>query len=224
MFEVFGATFGVTLAGGLVLGAMTFAAGILFMKYRKLKDRQILFEQVKSIVREEIRDVCELALVRENFKSVVSVDVDKKLPFFDVHIPGTSRKFLMDYSGTIVCGFDLSGVQISRDGALSNKVKIILPPSKILDIYADVNSFNVHLQDAGLLASNIKIEEQNAWVAADVAEHGQRAVKEGLLLRADDNARKLLLSKIESRGLNGKFEFEILTLNAENVRQINPPQ
>ena len=130
----------------------------------------------------------------------------------------------MDYSGTIVCGFDLSGVKISRDGALSNKVKVILPPSKILDIYADVNSFNVHLQDAGLLASNIKIEEQNEWVAADVAEHGQRAVEEGLLLRADDNARKLLLSKIESRGLNGKFEFEILTLNAENVRQINPPQ
>lgn len=217
-------SFGSTLAVLLVFAAAICVAIYFFMKHRKLKENQMTYEQLQSIVYEEIKDVCELALVRENFKSVVSIDVDKKMPFFNVHIPGTSRKFLMDYSGTIVCGFDLSGVKISRDGALSNKVKVILPPSKILDIYADVNSFKIHLQDAGLLASNIKIEEQNEWVAADVAEHGQRAVQEGLLLRADDNARKLLLSKIESRGLNGSFEFEILTLNAENVRQLNSPQ
>ena len=79
-------------------------------------------------------------------------------------------------------------------------------------------------QDAGLLAANIKIEEQNEWVADDLAEYKQRAVREGLLIRADDNARKLLLSKIESRGLNQSYDFEILTLNAGNVRQLNPPE
>lgn len=217
-------SFGSTLAILLVFAAVICTAIFFFMKHRKLKEQQMTYEQLQSIIYEEIQDVCELALVRENFKSVVSIDVDKKLPFFGVHIPGTSRKFLMDYSGTIVCGFDLNDVKVLRDGTLSNKVKVILPPSKILDIYADVNSFNVHLQDAGLLASNIKIEEQNEWVAADVAEHGKRAVREGLLLRADDNARKLLLSRINNRGLKGNFDLEILTLNGENVRQLNPPQ
>ena len=216
--------FGSTLAVMLVVVALTCAVIYFFMKHRKLKEEQMAFEQVQSIIYEEVRDVCELALVRKNFTSTVSVDVDKKIPFLNVHMPGSSRKFLMDYSGTIVCGFDLSGVKVVRDTTFGNKVKVILPPSKILDIYADVNSFNIRLQDAGLLASNIKIEEQNAWVAADVAKHGRNAVQEGLLLHADDNARKLLLSKIESRGLNGNFEFEILTLNADNVRQLNPPQ
>ena len=208
----------------LVVVAATCAAIYFFMKHRKIKEEQMTFEQLQSIIYEEVQDVCELALVRENFKSVVSVDVDKKLPFFGVHIPCTSRKFLMDYSGTIVCGFDLNDVKVMRDGTLSNKVKVILPPSKILDIYADVNSFNVHLQDTGILASDIKIEEQNEWVASDVAEHGRRAVQEGLLLRADDNARKLLLSRINNRGLTGGFELEILTLNNNDVRQLNPPR
>ena len=184
------------------------------------------FEQLQSIVYEEVQDVCELALVRKNFSSVVSVDVDKKIPFLNVHMPGSSRKFLMDYSGTIVCGFDLKdGLKVVRDGTFGNKVKVFMPQSKILDIYADVSSFNIRLQDAGLLASNISIEEQNAWVASDVAKEGRRAVQEGLLLRADDNARQLLLSKLNNRGLPGDFELEVVTLNAGNdVRQLNPPQ
>ena len=208
----------------LVVVAVTCAAIYFFMKHRKVKQQQMSFEQLQSVIYEEIQDVCELALVRENFSSVVSVDIDKKIPFLNVHMPGTSRKFLMDYSGTIVCGFDMSGVKVVRDGTFGNKVKIFLPSSKILDIYADVSSFNIRLKDAGLLASNIKIEEQNAWVAEDVAEHGRRAVQEGLLLRADDNARKLLLSKLNGRGLNGSFDLEVVTLNAGNVRQLNPPE
>ncbi|MBR1647328.1 MAG: DUF4230 domain-containing protein [Selenomonadaceae bacterium] len=216
--------FGSTLASLLVVIVLTCAAIFFFMKHRKIKEEQMTFEQLQSIIYEEVQDVYELALVRENFKSTVSVDVDKKIPFLNVHMPGTSRKFLMDYSGTIVCGFDLSGVQVLRDGTFGNKVKVILPSSKILDIYADVNSFNIHLQDAGILASNIKIEEQNAWVAADVAKHGRQAVQEGLLLRADDNAQKLLLSRINNRGLNQSFDLEVLTLDSGDVRQLNPPQ
>lgn len=217
--------FGSTLAVMLVIVAVTCAAAYFFVKHRKVKEQQMSFEQLQSVIYEEIQDVCELALVRKNFSSVVSVDVDKKIPFLNVHMPGSSRKFLMDYTGTIVCGFDLSGVKVVRDGTFGNKVKVFMPPSKILDIYADVNSFNIRLKDAGLLASNIKIEEQNDWVAKDVAEQGRRAVQEGLLLRADDNARKMLLSRIESRGLNGSFDLDIVTLNAgNNVRQLNAPE
>lgn len=226
-------SFGSTLAAMLVVVALTCVAIFFFMKHRKAKEQQRIqeeqrmsFEQLQSIIYEEIQDVCELTLVRENFTSTVSVDVDKKIPFLNVHMPGSSRKFLMDYSGTIVCGFDWNDVKVMRDGTFGNKVKIFLPSSKILDIYADVSSFNIHLQDAGLLASKITLEEQNAWVAEDVAKQGRRAVREdGLLLRADDNARKFLLSKLNSRGLPGNFDLDIVTLNAgNNVRQLTAPE
>ncbi|MBR1804778.1 MAG: hypothetical protein IJ774_00165 [Selenomonadaceae bacterium] len=54
----------------------------------------------------------------------------------------------------------------------------------------------------------------------------RRAVREdGLLLRADDNARKFLLSKLNSRGLPGNFDLDIVTLNAgNNVRQLTAPE
>ena len=101
--------FGSTLAAMIVVVAVTLAAAYFFNKHRKAKEQQRIqeeqrmsFEQLQSIIYEEIQDVCELALVREKFTSTVSVDDDKKIPFQNVHMPGTSRKFLMDYSGKIV--------------------------------------------------------------------------------------------------------------------------
>lgn len=207
LFEALGATFGAALAGCLVLVGTTSAAIYFFLKRNS---KQTDFGQLQSIVYEEVKDVCELTLVRKNFNSHVSIDTDKKIPLINVSMPGTSRKFFMDYSGTIVCGFDLSEVKILREGNFGNKIKIIIPPCKILDAYADVHSFKIHMQDAGIFAENIKIEEQNEKVAADVEAQRQIAIREGLLIRADENACQLLRQRIVNRGLNQNFDVEII--------------
>ena len=207
--------FGSTLAIMLVVVGLTGAAIYFFMQRKSKPD----FGQLQSVFYEEIKDVCEMALVRKNFTSHVSIDSDKKIPLFDVSMPGTARKFFMDYSGTIVCGFNLNDVKLRREGV--SGVKIILPPSKILDAYADVNSFKIHMQDAGIFAENIKIEEQNEKVADDVEVQKQIAVREGLLSRADENARQLLMSRIVNKGLNKNFDVEILT-SGDN-RSLPPP-
>lgn len=127
MFEAFGSTLAITL----VLVGMTGATVYLFMQRKKTDlesksaddSARMTFLQAQRLIYEEVRDVCEMALVRKNFTSTIPLEEDRKFPLLNVHMPGSSRKFLMDYSGTIVCGFDLSGVKISRDGTLSNKVK-----------------------------------------------------------------------------------------------------
>ena len=58
--------FGSTLAVLLVVILLTGLAILYFMKHRKIKEEQMTFEQVQSIIYEEVRDVCELALVRKN--------------------------------------------------------------------------------------------------------------------------------------------------------------
>ena len=152
---------------------------------------------------------------------VHAVDFAAELTAFDECTPVDKQKIFFELYAIALIDESYS----DAEKVLVEQVKVFMPPSKILDIYADVDSFNIRLQDAGLLASNIKIEEQNAWVAADVSEQGRRAVQEGLLLCADDNARQLLLSKLNNRGLPGDFELEVVTLNAGNdVRQLNPPQ
>lgn len=205
MFDMLGATFGATLAGCLVLVGTTGAAVYFFMRRQRNESEQ--FRQLQNIIYAEIRDVCEIALVRENFTSSVEIDDDKKIPLLNVHMPGTSRKFFMPYSGTIVCGFDLSKANILREG---NKVKIFLPQSKILDAYTDVNSCKPQYQDTGIFAK-IKLEEVNEKISADLEDHKQKSIQAGLLLRANENARQLLWSRILNRGLNRNFDIQITT-------------
>ena len=220
MFE----NFGVTLAFCVVLIGMTGTAVYFHMK-RKKKDepKPLSFQQMQTIVSEEIKNVRELVTVRKNFTSVISFSDDKKIPFFKVHMPGTNRKLLMDYSGTIVCGCDLEKITFSQNES-GSRVKIIVPQSQILDMYADVRSFKVHHKDAGILADDIKIEDQSDLIAADLEIQKQHALQEGLLSRADENVRQMLTAIIARRGLNQSFDVEIVFFNQGNVKALNAPK
>lgn len=225
MFEAFGSTLAITL----VLVGMTGATVYLFMQRKKTDlesksaddSARMTFLQAQRLIYEEVRDVCEMALVRKNFTSTIPLEEDRKFPFLNVHMPGTSRKLLINYSGTIVCGFELKDVKILPEA--SGRLQISLPRSKILDIYADMKSVKVYHKETGIFAEEIKLEEQNALVAANLEEHGQQEIQEGLLDRADANARQLLHSRITNRGLNRNFDVEILTLSNENIWALNAP-
>ena len=214
MLEMFGASFGATLAGCLTLIATTGAAVYFFVSRRKA------FRQMQTIISEELSNVRELVTVRKNFTSTISLTEDKKIPYFNVRMPGSHRKFLMTYSGTITCGCDLDGIQYARAG---NRVKIFVPRSEILDAYADVNSFNIHLQDSGLLAKNIQLGEQNKLLAEDLATQKQCALQEGITAQADDNVRQILTTIISRRGLNQAFDVEILFARAGEIESLNAP-
>ncbi|MBR4905097.1 MAG: DUF4230 domain-containing protein [Selenomonadaceae bacterium] len=216
-------SFGSTLAICVVLIAMTGLAVYLFMRRKKdAESTAMTFQQMQTIVSEEIRNVRELVTVRKNFTSVISFNDDKKIPFFNVHMPGTDRKFLMNYSGTITCGCDLDKIRFSKD-EMSNRVKIIVPNSQILDMYADVSSFKIHHQDAGILAENIKIEEQNEFVSADLEVQKQHALQEGILNRANENVQQMLTAIIARRGINQNFDVEIVFANQSDLKALNAP-
>lgn len=213
LFDMLGATFGATLAGCLALAGATGAAVYFFMK-RKLDEqkqieeqRTISFQQMQTIVTNEIKNVYELVTVRENFTADISFADDKK--FFGKHIPFSDRKFQMSYSGTITCGCDLEAIRFERD-ALNNRVRIIVPMSRILDIYADVSSFKVHQRSKDFFADEIQLEQQKEMVTADLEAHRQHALQSGILEQANENVRRKLTSIITSRGLNRSFDFEII--------------
>ena len=231
MFEMFGATFGATLAGCLVLVGAAGTAVYFFMRRKhdaqlheqKEEQRLISFEQMQTIITDEIKNVRELITVRKNFTAEISFADDKKIPLLKVHMPGSDRKFQMTYSGTITFGCDLDAIRFERD-ELSDRVKIIVPPSKIFDIYADINSFKVHHQSAGILADGIKLEEQKEMVTADLEAQRQLAVQEGLLAQADENVRQMLSSIISRRGLSQSFDVEIIFRGNESTKILNSPR
>lgn len=207
----------------VMLIGTTGASVYFFMKRKKGVESQALtFRQMQTIISEEIRNVRELVTVRKNFTSVISFSEDKKIPFLNVHMPGSDRKFLMNYSGTITCGCDLDKIRFSKD-EMSNRVRITVPNSQILDMYADVSSFKISYKDTGLLAEDIKIEEQNEFVKADLEVQKQNALQEGILNRANEDVRQMLTAIISKRGLNRSFDVEIIFENQDDIRRLNAP-
>ena len=228
MFEAMGATFGATLAGCLVLVGAAGTAVYFFMRRKhdaqlqeqREERRLISLEQMQTIITDEIKNVRELITVRKNFTATISFADEKKIPLLKVRMPGSDRKFQMTYSGTITFGCDLDAIRFERD-ELSDRVKIIVPPSKIFDIYADVSSFKVQHQSKGFFADEIKLEEQKEMVTADLEAQKQRAVQDGLPAQADEDVRQMLSSIIYRRGLSQSFDFEIIFRGNDDTRVLH---
>ena len=161
-------------------------------------------EAVRSTILEGIRSVSELATVRQNFQSIVTFESSKKIPGLAWTIPGTKRKFMLKYNGTIVCGCDLTKVKVSDGG--TDRVKITLPRSEILDVYADFNSLEVYDQSAGLFTS-VKLEDQNREITADLEQVKANEIQNGILELADGNVKHILESVVVPKGMLADIVF-----------------
>lgn len=173
---------------------------LLFMRKRINQNRSI-----RSTILSGIKSVSELATVRAQFQSIVAFSDGVKIPWLDVNLPGTTKKFMLKYYGTIVCGCDLSKAQVS-DRFDVNRIRITLPHSKILDVYADVNSFEVYDQSAGIFTS-VKLEDQNREVNADLEKVKAHELQNGILEQSDNNVRKILTSVVASTGMEAEISF-----------------
>jgi len=170
-------------------------------------------QSARSTLVQGIKNVKELTTLRQHFQSVVMFKESKSLPLLGYAIPGTERKFILKYGGTIVCGNDLENIQITERFAV-NRVRIDVPGSKILELYADMKSVQVYDQKAGFFTS-IELDDQNREIAKNLEEVRHGAESGDILRRADENTRTILMSLAASLGMDADVVFDYS--NAEVV-------
>ena len=187
----------------LVLALVALTAICTLLIFRK-KDKPNS-ESVRSVIMDGIQNVSELATIRRNFQSIVTFSDSKKIPGLNMTIPGTSRKFIIRYNGTIVCGCDLKKVKVS-EGYGTDRVKITLPHSEILDVYADFQSLEVYDQSAGIF-SRINLEDQNREITADLDKVKAHQLEQGILELADGNVKHILESVVAPTGMLADVVF-----------------
>lgn len=191
-----------TAAIALVLAlAVSITVNVMLVMRKKANQNR----SVRTTILSGIENVSELATIRERFQSIVSFSDGMKIPGLNMNFPGTTRKFMLKYYGTIVCGCDLSKAKVSERFDV-NRVRITLPHSEILDIYADVHSFEVYDQSAGIFTS-VKLEDQNREVNADLDKVKAHELERGILAHSDENARKILTSVVAATGMNAEIVF-----------------
>ena len=187
----------------LVLAVIVLTAVCTLLIFRK-KDKPNS-ETVRSVIMDGIQNISELATIRRNFQSIVTFTDTKKMPGLGFNIPGTRRKFILKYNGTIVCGCDLKKVKVS-DTYGSERVKITLPKSEILDIYADFNSLEVYDESSGIFSS-LKFEDQNREILANLESVKANEIQNGILELADGNVKKILESVVAPTGMLADIVF-----------------
>ncbi|MBQ6969577.1 MAG: DUF4230 domain-containing protein [Synergistaceae bacterium] len=191
-----------TTAIALILAlTLSITVNVMLVLRRKAAQNR----SVRTTILSGIQNVSELATIRERFQSIVTFSDGVKIPGLNVNIPGTTRKFMLKYYGTIVCGCDLTKAQVSERFDI-NRVRITLPHSEILDIYADVHSFEVYDQSSGIFTS-VKLEDQNREVNADLEKVKAHELQKGILSQADENVRKILTSVVASTGMEAEITF-----------------
>ena len=178
------------------------ALNVLLLTRRRGPERA---RSVRTAVMDAIRNVSELATVRARFLSRIDFRGALDIPILR-HLPGTTRKLLMCYSGDIVCGCDLSEVRISERFGV-NRVRITIPHSRITHIAPDASSYEVYDQTNGLF-NPIRLDDQNREVAADLETVRQHVMRDGVILkRADENVKRLLGAIMKSTGVDAEIVF-----------------
>lgn len=177
-------------------------------------------ETVRSVIMDGIMNVSELATIRRNFQSIVTFSDSKKFPGLNMNIPGTTRKFILRYNGTIVCGSDLTKVKVSESYG-TGRVQITLPHSEILDIYADFQSLEIYDQSAGIFTS-VKLEDQNREILANLESVKANELQNGILELADGNVKHILEAVVAPTGMLADIVFadEQHKLSADTPLQI----
>lgn len=157
-----------------------------------------------STVLGEIQHVGDLTTVRQNFQTVLEFSDDKKT-WWDISVPGTSRSFLLTYSGRISCACDLSAAKVSERFDV-NRASITIPHSRVTECSVDIGTVKVYHESAGLFTS-LKLADMSPVIKADLDR--KRAEMEAPLLKlADMNTVMVLTSMLAGMGLEAKIGFD----------------
>ena len=217
-------SFGATMA---IMIFITFlVGGGVYLKNRQtsLEEPNRNLEKLRAVIISKISDIAEISTVREDFNAEIIYKDAKE--WHGIKLPLTGVEFRMTYSGVIVCGCDLTQIQVPRNSVTENSATIIVPRSKIIHIYPIVDSYNIIDLKTGLFASKISLEQQNMLVASDLESEKQRLINEGILRRADENIEYILQAQMQSIGVTPRIMFnnyssESPLLESQNTRMLN---
>lgn len=160
-------------------------------------------EIVQKVIDEKISEISELATAEYVFTNAARFENTKHIAV----LPDgwTQKSFIQKWDGKIKAGIDLEKVTIS----IKNKVvTITMPYAKILSYEIDNNSVEI-LDEKNGLFNKITVKDKVNFDRETEYEMKDRAIKHGLLTKAEDNAEKVISNLIKASVKNiEKYEIK----------------
>ncbi|NLH62978.1 MAG: DUF4230 domain-containing protein [Erysipelotrichaceae bacterium] len=153
------------------------------------------------------KDIGELATQEADVTIVKSQN--KSQEFYGWQIPFTESKNIFSYDISVKAGYDFASIDVVPDEK-NLKVTVKLPEAKILNTDLDTDSFKLFDETQGLF-TNITLTEPNTGLSEMKDEANTKAISNGLLDKAKENAQVLIKGMLAS-----SYDFSKYTLVFED--------
>lgn len=166
-----------------------------------LKDITLTGETIQS----GIRDIGKLCTAEYDFTHVETFE--SQIDLFGMKIPGTKSSYVYSYDGTILAGVDFTQITVVKDDR-NKTIQISFPKAEIISTEIDQDSFTLYGEKKGLF-NPFEIEDFALSQSDMIRIEEAKAVEDGLLTRAEENAEQILRNF-----LTGTFDLRRYTITA----------
>ena len=170
----------------LVCGAML-AAFLLGLRRGGQEETPVI---TSDLLGERLRSAQELVTVAYYYTNMGRFE--NHVDFYGWKVPLTTKSFIVSYDGVIKAGVDLGGVEVEVDET-GKTVTVTLPDSGILSHEIPEDSIEV-FDESDNIFNPITIEDYTGFTRDEKTAMEQRAIDNGLLTSADEQARSAVES------------------------------
>lgn len=192
----------------LLIACGCFIGGVIFQNNQSQEE---VIPTINSIqVVNDIQSIGELATIKYIYTDMGKFENSQQFKGYD--IPLTTKSFILSWNGTIKAGVDTKEITININE--NNKTILVhIPKAKILSHETDENSVEIFDENNNIF-NPITLEDYNSFFAESKLEMEQRALDNGLLDEAIENAKNVI-SQILTSDENIKnlytINFELIT-------------
>lgn len=164
---------------------------------------EILLQTIYS----EITEISELATTEYLFTDAAKFSDYKQIKNWNV--PLTEKSFVLKWNGVIKAGVKLDQVSITINEA-EKKISVSVPTAEILSYTIDNDSIEI-LDEKDNIFNNISVNDKVEFDKETEDNMKNRAIENGLLEKAQENAEDILCRLIQSNPTVGNdYEIEFI--------------
>lgn len=193
----------------LIIGVVSQRRALLEKNEEALVLENISEQIDLSVMAKEIQAIGELATMEYLYTDAGRFMDNMQIQGID--IPLTTKSFLIKWDGVIKAGIDVTQITMSTDEG-SKKITVYIPQARILSHEIDNDSLET-LDERNNIFNKITVDNVNTFMTESKKNMEGRALENGLLEKALENAKVLIVKFLESNEvIKGNYEIEIVVL------------
>lgn len=180
----------------------------------RLSDPIVKYEEASrevsiDLIKAEIKDIGELATIEYLYTDAGKFEDPKQL--FGMNVPFTTKSFIAKWDGIIKAGVKVDEIIVEINDA-DKEIIVHMPKAQILSHEIDSDSIETLDEKDGLF-NPVKVEDVREFDAISKEAMEQRAIENGILDKAYENAKGIIEKLINNdvvKELGYTIKFELI--------------